>query len=68
MAVKKSFTDWVDKVVEAEDLKAKLTVMDAHNQALEEQFASYAPASANLKQIEREVEVAEQEYLEILRG
>ena len=42
--------------------------MDAHNQALEEQFASYAPASANLKQIEREIEVAEQEYLEILRG
>ncbi|MEM9678860.1 MAG: hypothetical protein AAF901_00940 [Bacteroidota bacterium] len=66
--IKKVLPDWVDKVVETEDLKAKLSVMDAQNQAIEKQFATYAPAGANLKRIEREVEVAEQEYLEILHG
>jgi uncharacterized protein involved in exopolysaccharide biosynthesis len=66
--IKKVLPDWVDKVVETEDLKAKLTVMDAQNKAIEAQFATYAPAGANLKRIEREIEVAEQEYLEILHG
>ncbi|WP_431156711.1 hypothetical protein [Winogradskyella poriferorum] len=66
--IKKVLPDWVDKVVETEDLKAKLSVMDAQNKAIEKQFATYAPAGANLKRIEREIEVAEQEYLEILHG
>lgn len=66
--IKKVLPDWVDQVVETEDLKAKLSVMDAHNKTIEEQFAAYAPAGANLKRIEREINVAEQEYLEILHG
>ncbi|WP_299361822.1 hypothetical protein [Winogradskyella sp.] len=66
--IKKVLPDWVDKVVEAEDIKAKLSVMDVQNQAIKKQFATYAPAGANLKRIEREIEVAEQEYLEILHG
>ncbi len=66
--IKKVLPDWVDRVVETEDLKAKLSVMDAQNEAIEKQFATYAPAGANLKRIEREIEVAEQEYLEILHG
>jgi len=66
--IKKVLPDWVDKVVETEDLKAKLSVMDTQNKAIEKQFATYAPAGANLKRIEREIEVAEQEYLDILHG
>ena len=66
--IKKVLPDWVDKVVETEDLKAKLSVMDSQNKAIQKQFATYAPAGANLKRIEREIEVAEQEYLEILHG
>jgi len=66
--IKKALPDWVDKEVETEDLKAKLEVMDDQNKAIEKQFAMYAPAGANLKRIEREIEVAEQEYLEILHG
>ena len=66
--IKKTLPDWIDKVVETEDLKAKLEVMDEQNEAIERQFATYAPAGANLKRIEREIEVAEQEYLEILHG
>jgi len=66
--IKKVLPDWVDQVVETEDLKAKLSVMDAQNDAIDKQYATYAPAGANLKRIEREVEVAEQGYLEILHG
>ena len=66
--IKKVLPDWVDRVVEAEDLKAKLSIIDGQNKVIEEQFASYAPAGANLKKIEREINVAEQEYLEILHG
>ncbi|GAL65893.1 GumC family protein [Jejuia pallidilutea] len=66
--IKKVLPDWVDKTVESEDLKAKLSVMNQQNKAIEKQFATYAPAGANLKRIEREINVAEQEYLEILHG
>ena len=66
--IKKTLPDWVDKVVETEDLKAKLQVMDNYNDVVQKQFATYAPAGANLKRLEREIEVAEQEYLEILHG
>ena len=60
--------DWINKVVEREDLKAKLNVIDAQNKELEKQFATFAPAGANLKKIQREIRVAEQEYLEILQA
>ena len=66
--IKKVLPDWVDKTVESEDLKAKLSVMNQQNKAIEKQLATYAPAGANLKRIEREINVAEQEYLEILHG
>lgn len=64
----KILPDWVDKVVETEDLKAKLEVLDKSNKKFQKQYEMYAPAGANLKRIEREIEVAEQEYLEILHG
>lgn len=64
----KILPEWVDKVVEAENIKAKLEVMDQRNAAFQKQYAKYAPAGANLKKIERQINVAEQEYLEILHG
>jgi uncharacterized protein involved in exopolysaccharide biosynthesis len=60
--------DWVDKVVESENLKAKLEVLDKRNKDFQKQYAKYAPAGANLKRLEREIKVAEQEYLELLHG
>lgn len=64
----KTLPDWVDKIVNTEDLQAKLKVMNQQNKKLQAEFAKYAPAGAHLKRIEREIEVAEQEYLEILHG
>jgi uncharacterized protein involved in exopolysaccharide biosynthesis len=66
--LKKVLPQWVNQVVETEDLKAKLVVMSKRNKEFQKKYAEYAPAGANLKRIEREIEVAEQEYLEILHG
>lgn len=60
--------EWVDKVVETENIKAKLDVMGQRNIEFQKQYDIYAPAGANLKRLEREIGVAEQEYLEILHG
>jgi len=68
VSTNKVLPQWVDKVVETEDLKAKLNVMDKRNKEFQKKYADYAPAGANLKRIEREIKVAEQEYLEILHG
>lgn len=66
--IKKVLPQWVDQVVETEGLKAKLFVMSKRNKEFQKKYANYAPAGANLKRIEREIDVAEQEYLEILHG
>ncbi len=66
--IKKVLPDWVDKVVETEYFKANLEVMESQNKEFQKQFEMYAPAGANLKRLDREIEVAEQKYLEILHG
>ena len=64
----KILPDWMNSVVEAENLKAKINVMDQQNKKFTEQYATYAPAGANIKRIEREISVSEQGYLELLHG
>lgn len=64
----KVLPDWMNNVVETENLKAKIEVMDQQNKRFEKQYATYAPAGANIKRIEREISVSEQGYLEILHG
>lgn len=66
--INKVLPDWMNNIVEAENLKAKIRVMDQQNKRFEEQYATYAPAGANIKRIEREISVSEQGYLEILHG
>ena len=63
-----TLTSWIDNVIESENLKAKLKVMDQRNKDFQQQYAVYAPAGANIKRIEREISVSEQGYLEILHG
>ncbi|MGZ0016169.1 exopolysaccharide transport family protein [Yeosuana sp. AK3] len=66
--ISKLLPDWMNNVVETENLKAKIKVMDQQNKKFEDQYATYAPAGANIKRIEREISVSEQEYIEILHG
>lgn len=68
LPVAKALGGWIDNVVEADNLKAELKVMDGNNREFQQQYAAYAPAGATIKRIEREINVSEQGYLEILHG
>jgi uncharacterized protein involved in exopolysaccharide biosynthesis len=68
LPVSKVLPDWMTNVVESENIKAKLIVMDLDNKKFQKQYEIYAPAGANIKRIEREISVSEQGYLEILHG
>lgn len=59
---------WMDNVIESENLKAKIEVLDQRNKDFQQQYSVYAPAGSNIKRIEREISVSEQGYLEILHG
>jgi len=61
-------TDWINNVIEAENLKAGIEVLGNRIKEFQKQYAIYAPAGANIKRIEREISVSEQEFLEILHG
>jgi len=60
--------EWIENVIEAENLKAGIQVLGDRIDEFQKQYAIYAPAGANIKRIEREISVSEQEYLEILHG
>lgn len=60
--------DWLSNVVEAENLKAGLEVFQDRILEFQDQYSIYAPAGATVKRIEREISVAEREYLSILYG
>jgi uncharacterized protein involved in exopolysaccharide biosynthesis len=61
-------TEWLDNVVEAENLRAGLEVFSNRIDEFQKQYSIYAPAGATVKRIEREISVAEREYLSILYG
>ncbi len=61
-------SEWINNVIESENLRAKLKVMDQRNRDFQQQYSIYAPAGANIKRIEREISVSEQGYLELLHG
>lgn len=60
--------EWISSVVSYEETKAGLLVLAKRIQEFQKQYEIYAPAGANLKKIEREISVSEQEYLELLHG
>lgn len=68
LPVSKVLPDWMNNVVESENLKAQIRVIEGQNNDFQEVYAEYAPAGANMKRLEREISVAEQGYLEILHG
>ncbi len=68
MPISKILPDWMNNVVEAENMKAKINVLKKQNNDFQETYARYAPAGANMKRLEREISVSEQGYLEILHG
>ncbi len=61
-------SDWLKNVITFEETKAGLKVLGERIREFQKQYAIYAPAGANLKRIEREINVSEQAYLELLHG
>jgi uncharacterized protein involved in exopolysaccharide biosynthesis len=68
LPINKVLPDWMNNVVETEELKAKIKVLGGQNNSFQKKYANYAPAGANMKRLEREISVSEQGYLEILHG
>ncbi|MEO5999556.1 MAG: hypothetical protein ABIN89_22365 [Chitinophagaceae bacterium] len=60
--------EWLRTSLAFEQSKARLTVMDKRKIEFSEQYRKYAPLGAMLKKIERQINVSEQEYLELLHG
>lgn len=60
--------EWVKTTISLEQSKARLTIMDKRKKEFADEYRKLAPLGAMLKKIERQITVAEQEYLEILHG
>jgi succinoglycan biosynthesis transport protein ExoP len=68
LPISKLLEEWIANVIEYEDTKAGIKVLGDRIDEFQKQYAIYAPAGANIKRIEREINVSEQEFLEILHG
>jgi len=60
--------DWLQNTVVYEESKARIKVMDTRINDFQKEYETFAPLGAILKRIEREINVAEQEYLSLLHG
>lgn len=60
--------EWLKTTLSFEQSKARLTVMDKRKKEFVEEYRKFAPLGAMLKKIERQINVSEQEYLELLHG
>jgi uncharacterized protein involved in exopolysaccharide biosynthesis len=61
-------SEWLRTSLNVEQSKARLTVMDERKKEFVEQYRKFAPLGATLKKIERQINVFEQEYLDLLHG
>jgi uncharacterized protein involved in exopolysaccharide biosynthesis/cellulose biosynthesis protein BcsQ len=59
---------WITSLKDYEETKTGLAELERRVKSSEKQYANFAPAGVILKKIEREITMAEQEYLEGVRG
>ena len=60
--------EWIKSTLAFEQSKARLSVMGKRKIEFLQQYRKFAPLGATLKKIERQINVSEQEYLELLHG
>lgn len=60
--------NWLENVITYESAKASLKVLQDRKEEFKRVYAVFAPLGATLNRIEREINVSEQEYLELLRS
>ncbi|SEU04360.1 GumC family protein [Hymenobacter actinosclerus] len=63
---KELLDEWVQNMVLVESNRAKLNVMNRRQQQFEREYQRMAPLGATLKQIAREIDLAEKSYLTVL--
>ena len=61
-------TQWLNSVITKEESSAKLAVMSVRQKEYEAIYDRFAPLGSTLKRLEREIDVAEREYLENLHS
>lgn len=64
----KLLNDWINNIIEAENIKAGMTVLSQRMKEFQKRYDVFVPAGSNIKKIEREISVSEQQYLDILRS
>lgn len=60
--------EWIKTTLSFEESRARLAVMDKRKREFEAEYKRFAPLGAMLKKIERQINVSEQAYLELLHG
>ena len=65
---KEVLDEWLKTTLLLEQSKARLTVMDKRKKEFIAEYHRFAPLGATLKKVERQINVAEQAYLELLHG
>jgi uncharacterized protein involved in exopolysaccharide biosynthesis len=60
--------EWLKNTIDYVEAKAALVVLARRKMDFVRTYQKYAPLGAMLKRIEREIKVAEQSYLELLRS
>ncbi|MCK9617768.1 MAG: LysM peptidoglycan-binding domain-containing protein [Lentimicrobiaceae bacterium] len=66
--LKDLLTEWLKNAITFEEAKASLKVLNNRKMDFMRTYQIFAPLGAMLKRIEREISVAEQSYLELLRS
>ncbi|MBI9067944.1 MAG: hypothetical protein JEZ09_11675 [Salinivirgaceae bacterium] len=64
--IKDILNEWLTAIIEYESANAQLLAMQVRKKEFDKLYAQYAPLGAELKRIERKINVTEEEYLEIL--
>ena len=59
---------WFENIIEVGESKARLEIYDERSENFKKLYSTMAPVGSNLTKIEREVGVAESEYLRILEA
>ena len=68
LPVKGLLERWINSAIVIDESQAKLKVLQERQKDFEKIYKTMAPLGAEIKKIEREIEVSEQEYLSLLRS
>ncbi len=66
IAIETLLNDWLSTVIDYESARARLQSMEVKSEEFKKLYNQFAPLGATLKRIEREIDVNEKSYLEIL--